>query len=859
VPAPVQVAWLTGTQDANTEFVNHLKRLHPNLPLIAIAEFPVEQARWIPFHPRRALSENFQAIAASLRGEQVQTASMILMPQVPYGRLRLIAVALHRSRLAVYDRHFKKRMLPVQLLRVAKAWLTWHAQATSPVRRWAGRIRSPRKALVPLYAHAAYIAARFRRRGFHASHTIPPAPLLPGTSVIIPSRNGRALLQASLPPLMEQHPSQVLVVDNGSSDGSAEWLRSAYPQVETVQSEQPLSFARAINRGLKQVKHTRVLLLNNDMQVAPEFLPALEHALDSSPALFCATAQILFPDGQRREETGKAVLRTSALPTEFPVRCELPLEGEDGTWVLYGSGGCSLFDTRKLQSLGGLNELLAPAYVEDLDLGFRAWQQEWPTVFCAHALVEHRHRATTARYYTAQQLDVMVQVNYLRFLVSAIVDAPLFRQLWNQAIRRLHLAGAEAALKAAVLMPVQIRPRESKTAVERNILALTNGDVAVFPGKAMTLRPIILIATPYLPFPLSHGGAVRIFNLMREAAREFDLILVAFTERWEPPAPELLSLAQQIVLVRRPGSHYRVSSKLPDTVEEFSSETFRAALRQAIATWHPAIVQLEWTQMAQYAADCLPAATILVEHDITMDLFEQLASQNGSDPEIHIQLDRWRAFETSAWHSVSRVVTMSEKDRATVGTRAIAIPNGVDTERFQPSPEPADQNRLLFIGSFAHHPNRSAMQWFIKEVWPHLKSANAALHIIAGKDPEQWAGPFQLPGITLEGFVSDVRPAYRQATVVIAPLIASAGTNIKILEAMAMGKAIVSTSAGVNGLNVEGVLIADTPRDFANAILALFQDATERLRCGQAARQCVEQHYSWATIGKIQSALYREL
>ena len=859
MPGPVQVAWLAGSQELNAQFLAHLKALHPDLPLIAIAEFPVEAARWIPYHPKRTLTENLHAIRASLEQVQVQVASMILMPRVPYARLRLIALLTHGSRLAVYDRHLMQRALPAQLLRLAKAWMVWHAQPASPIRRWLRRIRNPREALLPFYAKAAYMAARFRRPMPFSRLVFPPAPLTSGTSVIIPSRNGLALLRASLPPLLEQLPAQVIVVDNGSTDGTAEWLQREFPQIEVVQTEQPLSFAQAINTGLKRVRHQRVLLLNNDMQAAAGFLSALENAFHNAPDLFCATAQILFPAGQRREETGKAVLRNPSSPTEFPVRCEVPLEGEDGTWVLYGSGGCSLFDTAKLKAIGGLNESLAPAYVEDLDLGFRAWQRGWPTVFCAHARVEHRHRSTTTRYYTEQQLDTMVQVNYLRFLVSAIVDASLFRDLWNHAIRRLHLAGTEAAVKAAVRLPFQMGPHASNTADERAILALTNGDVATFPGRAGTGRPVVLIATPYLPFPLAHGGAVRIYNLMREAAREFDLILVAFTEQWEPPAPELLALTSNVILVRRPGSHYRVSSALPDTVEEFRSATFSAVLRQAAATWHPAIVQLEWTQMAQYAAECSPAATVLVEHDITFDLFEQLANQHEEDREVRTQLERWRTFETSAWQRVNRVVTMSEKDRATVGPRAIAIPNGVDIERFQPSPEPVDLNSLLFIGSFAHHPNRSAMKWFAEEVWPLLSEVHPTLHIIAGTHYEQWAVPFRLPGITVEGFVPDVRPAYRQASVVIAPLVASAGTNIKILEAMAMGKAIVSTTAGVNGLTVQGVAIADNPHAFAEAILHLFAHSTERLQAGTAARLCVEQRYSWQSIGLIQSALYREL
>ena len=322
----------------------------------------------------------------------------------------------------------------------------------------------------------------------------------------------------------------------------------------------------------------------------------------------------------------------------------------------------------------------------------------------------------------------------------------------------------------------------------------------MFPGRRASAKPVVLIATPYLPFPLSHGGAVRIYNLMREAARDFDLVMVTFVESWEAPAADLLELCCEITIVRRVGSHYRVSTSRPDTVEEFDSETYRQALRWAVRKWKPCIAQLEWTQMAVYALDCAPAKTVLVEHDITYELYQR--SMQGA---------LWKTFEMRAWGLVDAVVVMSEKDRITVGSRAVVIGNGVDTLRYFPSDEPGDAGRLLFVGSFRHSPNRIGIEWFLRQVWPLLDGLT--LHVIAGEVTSLAA-----PGVIVEGFVDDVRPAYRRAALVIVPLVESAGTNIKVLEALAMGKAVVSTSAGVSGLDVPSVVVADTPADFAAAV-----------------------------------------
>ncbi len=392
--------------------------------------------------------------------------------------------------------------------------------------------------------------------------------------------------------------------------------------------------------------------------------------------------------------------------------------------------------------------------------------------------------------------------------------------------------------------------------------------VANYAGRSPTQNPRILIASPYLPFPLSHGGAVRMYSLMRRNAASFDQLLVSFTETGEQPPAELLETCVEIVTVKRAGTHLLPATRRPETVEEFSSPDFRTALLDAMRRWRPAVAQLEFTQMAQYAADCAPAPTILVEHDITYDLYAQLLALD-EDWDMRRQWKRWRRFETAAWRQMTRVVTMSEKDRILVsGARAVALPNGVDLDRFRPSGCKPEPRRLLFIGSFAHLPNLLAAEFFLNEVWPLL--LDVKLHIIAGARPDFFLERYRdrvtlnlnQPGIELEGFVSDVRPAYERAAVVVAPLIASAGTNIKILEAMAMGKVVVSTPAGVNGLDLspgEDFILAPNAAVMAEAIEGVLAEPAKRQRLGAAARRRVEREFGWDQIARRQADLYREL
>jgi GT2 family glycosyltransferase len=443
----------------------------------------------------------------------------------------------------------------------------------------AGRLRPKRRAATP---------SEIKR-------TAPPAhKLLDGISVVIPSRNGRHLLAPQLPGLVRELTNfshEIIVVDNGSDDRTADWLRTAFPRVLTEASEEPLSFAHAVNRGIARSHCTHICLLNNDMLVSPGFFAQLGLAFERNPGLFCATAQIRFPEGMRREETGKAVLVNTG-PRDFPVRCEEPADGEDGTWVLYGSGGCSIYDAAKLRELGALDEAYSPAYVEDLDLGYRAWQRGWPSVYVAGAEVEHRHRATTSRYFTPEQLEEVMEVNYLKFLTRAISDRKIFARLWSHAIERLWLMAdtnrpARHALRVAAALAIGGGPLEASEEDESMFLALTDGSVAVFPGTGRAAqKPGMMIARPLVTNAPRAGDAGQ--------------ILVTLDTELRTPPPEILSLYAEVVLVRK-----RTGER------QHPNPAFRGALRQTMRKWQLTKVRMETRMMEDYVPDCAPAEFII--------------------------------------------------------------------------------------------------------------------------------------------------------------------------------------------------------------------------------------------------------
>ncbi|MGB6946185.1 MAG: GNAT family N-acetyltransferase [Bryobacteraceae bacterium] len=399
-------------------------------------------------------------------------------------------------------------------------------------------------------------------------------------------------------------------------------------------------------------------------------------------------------------------------------------------------------------------------------------------------------------------------------------------------------------------------------------------DRSVYPSKIEEIegRPMssrrrrIAVVSPYFPYPLAHGGAVRIFNLLREMSGEFDIFLFAFrdAETAQDLAP-VLDLCARLILVDKPRYREpRWSTLWPPEVHEFRSPAMLAALARVRAEYKIEAVQVEYTMLAPYAGD------VLVEHDVTFALYRQIRDRS---PGIAQRWDyfRWRRFENKWIERYREVVVMSEQDRALLNRPNVTVvPNGVDLARFTPEMERPGEG-LLFIGSFRHFPNIVAYRFFLEQVWPILRkhSKQITFTVVAGPDPllywRELTGLSSIPEddrIRLLEFVSDVRPLYVEANLAIVPTLVSAGTNLKVLEAMAMDRAVVSTSSGCAGLGLEhsvNVWIADQPEDFAHAIQTLLEDHTLRRRIAGAGRLHAEQNYGWRQIGTRQRALLRDL
>jgi glycosyltransferase involved in cell wall biosynthesis len=374
------------------------------------------------------------------------------------------------------------------------------------------------------------------------------------------------------------------------------------------------------------------------------------------------------------------------------------------------------------------------------------------------------------------------------------------------------------------------------------------------------------VVSPYLPYPLSHGGAVRIYNLCRELSGQVDFLLACFKEKGDVPEfDKLLEVFREVYVldVDEPGSRDKT---LPEQVRAHDSSSMQALIRELCTSRSLDIVQIEYTHMAAFgeAAGATPA--ILVEHDLTYSLYRQLAEQQRT-PAAWSEYHRWLSFERRAFGRYGAVWVMSDEDRAkaiAAGSSALStfvIPNGVDVDRFNCPAVPTGPTGIFYVGSFRHLPNILGFEKLRHEVMPRVWQSfpGAKLRVVAGPEPKRYWRELMKedypetldPRIEILSFVADLRSLYAHASVVVVPLLVSAGTNIKVMEAMACRKPVVSTSVGCYGLGLiddHDALIRDASADFADAIVALLADPALRLRIADQARRTVEERFDWKAI-----------
>jgi GT2 family glycosyltransferase len=710
-------------------------------------------------------------------------------------------------------------------------------------------------------------------------------PNTAAASIVIPNWNGRDLLEKYIPSILEatsyNPANEIIVVDNASEDGSAQFLKTTFPTVRVLELDRNYGFGGGSNRGFAAAKNDIVVLLNSDMRVAPNFLqPLLDGFSDEN--VFAVSCQIFFTDPAKlREETGL----TQAWWENGGIRVRHRIDENVTTAFpcFYGGGGSCAFDRRKFAELGGFDELLRPFYLEDTDLGFLAWKRGWKVFYEPRSIVWHEHRGTIGKKFSQEYIQSILKKNFLLFCWKNIHEWPrlashfffAFAGAWLSVLfgDSYERSNPLALWKAFLQLPAALKSR----AHAQQLAAITDTEAFRRPMPGYFLdrfiplpktknRPSVLFLSPYPVCPPIHGGGVFIYQTLLELVKHADVhLVILLDEEWQRDAHQELTGKCKTAeyLVRLEGRPKGFGSLTPFAVREFANDDLRWAIHRTLLLHKVDVVQLDYTNMGQYAESYAQIANILFEHDVYFQSIGRSLTKNNAwlrRPGASYEYLRALRYELQLLPQMDRIQMCSQanqdylleflpelKSKMQTGLRA-----GIDTSRYNYNPANREPDTLLFLGSFRHIPNREALDWFVTQVWPLIVAARPETRlIIIGSDPPPRHSLPEVGHVEMIGFVDDVRDALARYAVFICPILTGSGVRVKLLEAFAAGIPVVSTTIGAEGLSQfdgDTCALADAPDGFAQKTLCLLTDPAQAAQLAQKARDHVTAHWDMATI-----------
>ena len=722
-------------------------------------------------------------------------------------------------------------------------------------------------------------------------------PLPTAASIVIPNWNGKDLLQKYLPSVVEalaaNPANEIVVVDNGSTDGSAEFVRSAFPQATVLALPVNLGFGGGSNAGVRAARNDVVVLLNSDMRVAPDFLaPLLEGFADAG--VFAVSCQIFLGDPRRvREETGltQGWWQDGCLR----VRHRADPAVDDLYPCFYGGGGSCAFDRAKFLELGGFDGLFAPFYLEDTDLGFRAWKRGWKTLYQPRSVVYHEHRGTIRKRFGEERIEAVLKKNYLLFAWKNIHEwrrlCEHFLFVWAGAVLAVIFGDVPLRPNLAALgrafrqLPGAARSRWRARSLARfsDTEAFRRPMGGYFRDRFAAMEPAperlrVLFVSPYPICPPVHGGGVFMFQALREMAKLAETHVVELLDwPWQAEANrELREFCASAEWTVRPSGPTRgMGSIVPHAVREVANEDLEWLIHRQIYLKRIDALQLEYTHMAQYRGEYRRIVTALFEHDV---YFQSIGRGLGRSPgfvdglKARFEYLRALRYELRALPRFDQVQACTPANRdyllsflpglapkLKTGLRA-----GIDTSHYQFRPAGREPYTMLFLGSFRHEPNRVALDWLIRQALPRIiERAPRARLVVAGSDPPPaHAYADYAAHVEMLGYVEDAREPLARCAVFVCPILSGSGVRVKLLEAFAAGIPVVSTLVGAEGLarkDGEFCALADDPAGFAERVAFLFENPEEAARMAVRARAEVEAHWDMAAITRKLVESYREL
>jgi len=384
--------------------------------------------------------------------------------------------------------------------------------------------------------------------------------------------------------------------------------------------------------------------------------------------------------------------------------------------------------------------------------------------------------------------------------------------------------------------------------------------------------------------PPDTGGKIRSYNILRELARQHSITFFSFYAAHDSDLhPDLKNMVDRVVCVPLdlPASKsfaemldysIRLFSSAPYNITKYCRPKVRRILRALLKQETYDVILCDFMAAAGVIPWDWPTPKVLFTHNVEAAIWRRHYEVATNPIWKAISWREWQkteAAEPTYLRLADRVLAVSETDRDAFASfvepgKLAVIPTGVDVDYFHPTPVEETANSLVFTGSMDWLPNEDAILYFVDTILPLIKKQCPEVCLeVVGRSPSRklQALAERERSLRLTGWVEDIRPFVARGSICIVPLRIGGGTRLKIFEAMAMSKAVVSTSVGAEGLPVQSganIIVADTPGDFAQSVVSLLRDPSQRRQLGTSARALVQEKYSWPKVAESFASTLRD-
>lgn len=391
----------------------------------------------------------------------------------------------------------------------------------------------------------------------------------------------------------------------------------------------------------------------------------------------------------------------------------------------------------------------------------------------------------------------------------------------------------------------------------------------------------ILMLTPYLPYPLVSGGQIRTYNLLKHLSANHSITLFALikTDDEQQYAQHLSAYCKQIRLFKRSEAPFTLKNIVGTAVSRYPFLVIRNLVREVTSAVEEELSQTEYDLIHAetfYMMPHLPQTSIpvlLAEQTIEYLGYESYAKQAPLPirPVLQLDIAKIKYWERLYWQRANSLIVMSEQDQEFIAPQVdnpkkiAVVANGVDGKWFGQIPKKLPKNpTILFVGTFKWLPNREAVSFLVKDVWPLISKAlpHAKLWIVGNAPSDEVLSYQSLPNVTVTGNIPDIRDAFAGAHMLLAPVLSGKGTRYKILEAMASATPIVATPTAVEGLGItpgKEALLGQTAQELAEKSVQLLTDTILQQKLATQGERFVRSHFDWHLIAKQLDAVYRNL